>query len=170
MHICGVWNMQMVSYHESITMARAKRFWKVCWSGAGGFIEQFRTLSMLFLVTQDATHTDICFEINIMCMLPHHTEADERITQDLLTALWCGAEHTQQQGTLMVSMAQCQSTYMHLYGVSSVYLCSSKKPYAATYYLLRSILAVKTVLHSKSWREQPIQHSTPVLHWRTASS
>jgi hypothetical protein len=58
------------------------------------------------------------FEINAMRSLPHRTEADESIIQDLLSALRGGAEHAQQRGTLMAFIAQCQSAYMRLYGVA----------------------------------------------------
>lgn len=56
-----------------------------------------------------------------MRSLPHRTEADESVIQDLLGAIRGGAEHAQQRGTLMAFIAQCQSAYMRLYGIPGTY-------------------------------------------------
>jgi hypothetical protein len=61
-----------------------------------------------------------------MRSLPHRTEADESVLNDLLGALRGGAEHAQQRGTLMAFIAQCQSAYMRLYGIPGTFSCLRK--------------------------------------------
>ena len=46
-----------------------------------------------------------------MHLLPNCTEADDDVIEELLAALCGGTEHTQQRGTLMVFLEQCQSAY-----------------------------------------------------------
>ncbi|KAF8597086.1 hypothetical protein BDV93DRAFT_411443, partial [Ceratobasidium sp. AG-I] len=66
------------------------------------------------------SYTTIQNLIDNMRSLPHRTEADESVIEDLLTALRGGAEHAQQRGTLMAFIAQCQSAYTRHYGVQGM--------------------------------------------------
>jgi hypothetical protein len=63
----------------------------------------------------------VYFQINTMRSLPHRTEADESVINDLLGALQGGADHAQQRGTLMAFIAQCQSIYMRQYGIPGAF-------------------------------------------------
>jgi hypothetical protein len=71
-----------------------------------------------------------------MRALPNRMPTDDSIIADLLVAVKGGAKHTQQHGTLMAFIVQCQTTYTRLHGLqgmSSTLNCIDHRTYKAAY-------------------------------------
>lgn len=58
-------------------------------------------------------------QIKRLQALHNCTPADDSVIEDLLVALRGSAEHTEQCGTLMAFVAQCQTAYTQLHGNQS---------------------------------------------------
>ncbi|KAG8695506.1 hypothetical protein FRC08_007736, partial [Ceratobasidium sp. 394] len=66
------------------------------------------------------SHTAIQNLINTLQELPNRTPVDDSIIEDLMVALRGGAEHTQQCGTLMAFIVQCQTACTQLHGIQGM--------------------------------------------------